>query len=115
MATVTVGCKLANGIILELNGKKVHIKGANASSVIGGHGITENVDKDFMDAWLAKPEHKELSFVKNGFLFVHAKADSVAAEAKEKAAEKTGQEPLPQLEEGSEGDKAGKLAAVAKE
>lgn len=115
MATVTVGCKLANGLILELqdnsgSGKKVHIKGANASELVGGHGITHGVDKEFMDAWMAK--NKDLSFVKNGFLFVHGKADSVVAEATEKAKEKTGAEPLPQLKEGSESDKAGGLSAV---
>src|SRR5438093_12261515 len=116
MATVTVGCKLPNGLILELSDnsgstKKVHIKGANASELVGGHGITHDVDKEFMDAWMAK--NKDLSFVKNGFLFVHGKADSAVAEAKEKAKEKTGAEPLPRMKDGSSNDKAGGLASVS--
>lgn len=111
--TVTVGCKISNGLLLELNGKKVHIKGANASDLVGGHGITEGVDGDFMEAWLEK--NKDLSFVKGGFLFLHEKAASVVAEAKEKAAEKTGMEPLAPLEAGKDSDKAGALKAVAKD
>lgn len=111
--TVIVGCKLANGILLELNGKKVQINGANSAQLIGGHGITEGVDGEFMDAWLSA--HKELSFVKGGFLFVHDKAVNASAEAKEKAEEKTGMEPLPPMKEGGDNDKAGGLSAVSKD
>lgn len=71
---------------------RVEIKGANAANVIGGHGITENVDKSFMDAWLAK--HADLDIVKGGHLFIHAKTNSVVAEATEKADHVTGLEPL---------------------
>lgn len=110
MAIVTVGCKIANGMLLELNGKKVRINGANSAQIIGGHGITENVDKEFMDEWLKK--NAELSFVKGGFLFVHDKASNVAAEAKEKADEATGMEPLKPLDKGSELDAAGAIKAV---
>lgn len=111
--TVIVGCKIANGLLLELNGVKVRIAGANASELIGGHGITRNVDKSFMDAWLKA--NKELSFVKGGFIFIHDKEADTAAESKEKAAEKTGAEPLKPLEEGKDSDAAGVLKAVAKE
>lgn len=111
--TVTVGCKVANGLLLELNGKKVRINGTNSAQLIGGHGITEGVDGEFMDAWLTA--NKDLSFVKGGFLFVHDKTTNVTAEAKEKASEKTGMEPLEPLKEGTDGDKAGGLSAVAKD
>lgn len=90
--TVTVGCKYPNGLLLELNGVKVAIKGANAANIIGGHGITEGVNKEFMEAWLA--QYAENDVVKGGHLFIADKAASVAAEATEKADHKTGLEPL---------------------
>lgn len=42
--TVTVGCKLPNGLIIEVGGQSVELNGANASNIIGGHGITYDVD-----------------------------------------------------------------------
>lgn len=92
MAQVNVGCKLPNGLILELGDKRVTLNGSNASVIIGGHGITEGVDKDFFDAWMAA--HADLAFVKGGFLFAHEKANNTAAEAKDRAGEETGFEPL---------------------
>jgi hypothetical protein len=92
MPQVTIGCKLPAGLILEHGGKRVTINGATSSVVIGGHGITEGVDKEFFDAWMAA--HGGLEFIKAGFLFAHDKANSTAAEAKERAKEATGLEPL---------------------
>lgn len=92
MATVNVGCKLANGIILEMGDKKVTLAGANSSLIIGGHGITENVDQAFFEAWIM--QNKDLQFVKAGHLFAHEKASNTAAQAKDRANEKTGLEPL---------------------
>ena len=43
-ATVTVGCKLPNGFVLEVGNQSVVLKGSNDSSLIGGHGITHGVD-----------------------------------------------------------------------
>lgn len=90
--TVTVGCKLPHGLIMELGEKKITINGLNTSKIIGGHGITENVDKAFFDAWMEK--NKELSFVKGGFLFAHTKPVNTEAEAKDRAKNETGLEPL---------------------
>lgn len=92
MATLTIGCKLPNGIILEMGDKKVTLAGANSSVLIGGHGITENVDQAFFEAWIA--QNKDLQFVKAGHLFAHEKASNTAAQAKDRAGEKTGLEPL---------------------
>lgn len=92
MALVTVGCKLPNGIVMELGEKRQVLKGANSSNIVGGHGITEGVDKEFFDAWAAK--NKDLSFIKGGFVFAHEKPANAAAEAKDRAKEKTGLEPL---------------------
>lgn len=105
MALVTVGCKLPAGLILEVGEKRVTVNGSNSSVVIGGHGITEGVDKDFFDSWLSA--HSFLDFVKNGFLFAHEKANNVTAEAKDKASVETGFEPI------NPSDKPAGLTAVA--
>lgn len=88
MPQITIGCKLPNGLILEVGEKRVTLNGSNSSAIIGGHGITENVDADFFGAWLKA--NKDLSFVKAGHVFAHEKAANVAAQAKERASEKTG-------------------------
>ena len=88
MAQVTVGCKLPNGIILEMGDKRQLINGSNGALIIGGHGITENVDKDFFEAWLAA--HADLPFVTGGFLFANDKASNTSAEAKDNATSATG-------------------------
>jgi kynureninase len=92
MPTVTVGCKLPNGLIIELGDKRAELNGANSSEIVGGHGLTENVDKEFFDAWMEK--YKDLDFVKAGHLFAHEKEVNVKAQAKEKAKSKTGFEKL---------------------
>jgi len=92
MAVVTVGCKLPNGIILELDGKRVTLNGVNSSEIIGGHGLTHGVDKEFMDVWLER--NKDLSIVKGSFIFCHENAKNTAAEAKDRKKEKTGLEQL---------------------
>lgn len=92
MSTVNVGCKIPNGIIAEMGDKRVLLRGSNSSVVIGGHGITENVDADFFAAWREK--NKELPFVKLGLVFAHEKPQAVAAQAKERVDELTGLEPL---------------------
>lgn len=94
MATVTVGCKLPHGIHMDLDGKRVTLNGSNSSNVIGGHGITENVDKEFFDKWVA--QRKDSPMVKNGLVFAHERSGNAQAEAKEKAKTKTGFEGLDQ-------------------
>ncbi|STM78065.1 Uncharacterised protein [Escherichia coli] len=51
---VTVGCKLPNGLVLEVGQKRVQVAGwrNNAVKIVGGYGLTQ-VDKVFFDAWLA--------------------------------------------------------------
>ena len=86
--TVTVGCKLPHGLVLEVGSTSVTLNGANASNIIGGYGLTEGVDKAFFDAWLKKNEH--LPFVRNQMVFAQSTTDDAKAEALEKAHEKTG-------------------------
>lgn len=88
--TVTVGCKLPNGLILELNGQAVEINGSTSSRVIGGHGITYDVDAEFFDAWMEA--HADRAMVLNGFIFAHDKAADTKAEAAEKENNATGLE-----------------------
>lgn len=88
--TVTVGCKLPNGLIIEVGGQSVELNGANASNIIGGHGITYDVDADLFNAWMEA--HQDRDMVKNGFVFAHDKAADTKAEAAEKANNATGLE-----------------------
>lgn len=88
MPQVVVGCKLPSGLVMEKNGIRVELKGANSSLIIGGHGITEGVDKDFFDTWMK--EHEEIEFVRQGFIFAHEKEKNTSAEAKDRAKQKTG-------------------------
>lgn len=104
MATVSVGCKLPHGAHLQLfqtvetpAGKinkpiseRVTINGANSSNVIGGHGVTHNVDSEFFTKWLEA--NKESVIVKKGLIFAHEKTASVESQAKEKETNKTGLE-----------------------
>ena len=88
--TVIVGCKLPNGLIIEVGGQSVELNGANASNIIGGHGITYDVDADLFNAWMEA--HQDRDMVKNGFVFAHDKAADTKAEAAEKADNATGLE-----------------------
>lgn len=78
--TVVVGCKLPNGLIIEVgspgedNYWRVQLKGSNAANIIGGYGITENVDEDNFAKWLKK--HAFMPAVKNGLIFVHGTVES---------------------------------------
>jgi hypothetical protein len=91
-STVTVGCKLPSGLVLELDGKTVELNGANSSNIIGGYGLTEGVDAEFFKQWMEK--HEGMAFVRNELVFAQAKTADAKAEAVEKSAEQTGLEAL---------------------
>jgi hypothetical protein len=104
---VSVGCKLPNGLHLDIRADKpkdwkngdpmppvtqrITLKGRNEARVIGGDGITENVPKDVFDRWMA--EHKDYAPVAKGLIFTHAKTAGVEAMAAERVDLKTGFEP----------------------
>ena len=90
--TVTIGCKIANGLFLQVDDKTVKINGFNTATVIGGHGLTENVPADFWQAWLAK--NKDRDITKNGLIFAHSNTKDTTAEAKEKRKTKSSTEPI---------------------
>ncbi|CAM8498013.1 MAG: hypothetical protein [Bacteriophage sp.] len=91
---VTVGCKLPNGLLIDVDGVVVHINGANSSSVVGGYGLTEGVDKDYFEKWLK--QHANQRYVKGELVFAQAKTNSAQSKASENAKVKTGLEGLPQ-------------------
>jgi len=91
---VTVACKLPNGLQIEQDGYVVTIKGANDSNLVGGYGITEGVDKDAFEKWLAV--HADQPYVKNELVFAQAKTNSAQSKAAENATVKSGLEGLPQ-------------------
>lgn len=91
---VTVACKLPNGLQIEQDGYVVTIKGANDSNLVGGYGITEGVDKDAFEKWIAV--HADQPYVKNELVFAQAKTNSAQSKAAENAMVKSGLEGLPQ-------------------
>ncbi|MGC4218081.1 hypothetical protein VSX44_03675 [Citrobacter freundii] len=91
---VTVGCKLPNGLVIEHEGYVVELNGSNSSLVVGGYGLTEGVDKDAFEKWIAA--HKDQPYVKKELVFAQAKTNSAQAKASENAKVKSGLEGLPQ-------------------
>jgi hypothetical protein len=87
-----IGCKLPNGIVLEVGEKSVEINGLNKSVIIGATHATTEVDNDFWQAW--KKEHADFPALKSGAIF-EAKTEKDAAVAV-KDTGKTGLEPMPQ-------------------
>jgi hypothetical protein len=122
MPTVTVACKLPHGLKLRLfnmvetqepvmgggfrtvkvaqeRPESVTVKGwshaqnmAPNAPLVGGYALTQNVDKDLWDAWLAANAQSDV--VKNGLIFAHEKSVNVEAEAKEKKDKRCGLERL---------------------
>jgi len=88
---VTVGCKIVNGVILAHQGKRVTLKGANSSRVIGGYGMTE-VDKDFFEAWCKA--NADSALLSGNIIFAQERASMADGKAKEQAGIKTGFEPI---------------------
>ena len=124
MPTVTVACKLPNGLILRVfdmvdrdepvmgggmrkvkvaqeRPAQVTIKGnahpqnaAPRAPIIGGFALTQGVDKEFWDLWLA--QNKDSDVVRNRLIFAHentAKTED-AARAKDNAKNRSGFERL---------------------
>lgn len=96
-AMVTVGCKLPNGLIMELGKvgdddyQTVRLNGGNDANIIGGYGLTA-VSKSFWDAWM-KRNHK-LGFVKRAMVFVHGDIASARDHAQDNAGIRTGFEAI---------------------
>lgn len=122
MGTVSVACKLPNGLILRVFGmteryepvmgggsrkveeaaqvgEAVTIKGYAApfgkdpkTPVAGGYAITTGVDADLWDRWLA--QNAEHPAVKAGLIFAAERVDYAKKQAEEQAGLKCGLEPI---------------------
>lgn len=110
--TVIVGCRLPNGIILELPGKpevKVAIKGMNSVTINGalmaGHAETI-VEEEFWNAWLSK--NKDFAALSSGALFANANPADLADMAKDNKKRKTGFDKLTKDDEKESGVKDAK-------
>ena len=90
METCIVGCKLPHGLNINLAGvsEPVVLKGANASRILGGHGMTSGVPKEAFAKWLA--DHQWLPAVRNGSVFTVDNDKSARSVAKERRNERTG-------------------------
>jgi hypothetical protein len=110
-ATVTVGCKMPNGLILRIFdmvkenqpimgggfrevsvakavGPTYTVRGYSApegrspkATVIGGYALTAGIDADFWERWLA--ENKDADYVTNRLIFAHEKVTDTKAEARD--------------------------------
>jgi hypothetical protein len=104
MPTVTVACKLPNGLQLKLEGKPpVELLGNSvpfgvAPRDIGGYALTHGVDAEFFEAWITK--YKDYEPVKRGLVFAYTKEQDARARALEMREEKSGLEPVDQRNPG---------------
>ena len=104
--TVTVACKLPNGLHLEkidAHGVRTRIVtlrgpmqpwGTFSPDIAHGVGLTHGVDADFFAAWMK--EHADYAPVKAGLIFAAAKPEEVLAQARDRESTRTGYEPLRQ-------------------
>jgi hypothetical protein len=85
---ISVGCKLPNGMHLDITGageslQRITLKGINSlteGAIIRpatrkGFAITENVPKEFFDEWMRT--HSNHPAVKNHLIFAHTQTASV--------------------------------------
>jgi hypothetical protein len=98
--TVIVGCKLPNGLILEVEDKRVCLRGSRivsqpnqrkgyvAPEVIYADSINL-VNKEFWEAWTAKVG-KNYKPLRSGAIYASSNKIEATAKAKESADEKTG-------------------------
>ena len=92
--TVSIACKLPQGLTIHLNGQRepVTLHGANSHFNIAGHGITQNVP---VETWEAiQKQHAHALWLKNGFVFANSDGDDLQEEATDKKALKNGFEAI---------------------
>lgn len=101
MATVTVGCKLLHGVKLRLsNGTDIMLRGSRQApgfDMRTGEGAPGSVGLTEVEASAWEQIQKEYArwpMLVNGMIFADAKKAKVLDQAKEKADQKTGLEPI---------------------
>ncbi|TXH35298.1 MAG: hypothetical protein E6Q98_16025 [Rhodospirillaceae bacterium] len=122
IATVTVACKIPNGLILrvfdmvdhdvpvmgggtkttkkavqrggmvKVNGPATPFGQAPRSQIVGGYALTHNVPAEFFKDWLK--QNAEHDAVKNGLIFGHEKFDAVHGRAEDGKKVVSGMHPL---------------------
>lgn len=120
--TVTVACKLPNGLILRVGkfvDRKVPVMGGGVETVsewrqtssmveikgnareigadpkapiIGGYALTHGVDAEFWAQWLK--DNAEHAAVQNKLIFAHEKTDSASGISREYEKKRSGMEPI---------------------
>lgn len=127
--TVTVACKLPNGIILQLfdmveqeevtlagartirkampnfDREPVHIKGCSSPLgspilLVGGYALTYGVDAQFLAEWMR--QHADSDILKSRLLFAHEARDYVEDKAKEQRELLSGLQPMRKSEDGGD-------------
>ena len=99
--TVTIGCRLPHGIVLDHPldpTKKVELNGKNKALIIGADYGTADVDGEFWETW--KTVHKDFPALKSGAIFEAKNAAEAASVAKELKDEPTGFEAMAQDAQG---------------
>ncbi len=92
MSTVTIACKLPNGLILDIPGApSITLNGANHPDAIAGHGFTD-VPADFWEAWTKL--YADFQPLKKELIFAQGSERSAVSKAKERKGEKSGLEGL---------------------
>lgn len=105
MTTVTIGCKLPNGIFMDAGETRLRINGWNNNTIAGlDHGITRDVPETLWDAW--RKDHAESKLITNGIIFAEVSEKRAIDKAKDQKDNKSGHEQMPQIKET---DKAGIL------
>ncbi len=87
-ANLVIGCKLPHGLILTVGGTSVTLNGTNSTDIIGGYGLTPDVDAAFFDAW-CKENHQHPSLA-GGFIFAQETTAEAKAQAKDNAENENG-------------------------
>lgn len=90
--TVTVACKLPQGLHIKLAGlPDLKLHGWNSPYGHSGHGMTRDVPVDQWEA--VKAQHANAPWLVNGFVFA-TDHDSAVDQAEERQGEKAGFEPI---------------------
>ncbi|GAN63183.1 hypothetical protein AA0313_0890 [Acetobacter indonesiensis NRIC 0313] len=90
-ATVTIGCKLPNGLVLQLGQTRHELAGIRASAVIGGYGLT-TIPAEFWSAW--SRQYAAYPPLMQGLIFAQPTVEKASTQAREQAGLQTGMEPL---------------------
>lgn len=101
MSTVTIGCKLPNGIAFKFGEKTYVIKGWNQNAIDGvGHGITYDFPAEVWEEF--KKVYDGSKLLKNGIIFANESARKTKDQAKDQKDNKSGHEQLPKPKKGQE-------------